>query len=328
MFVDLDERRNRVTIAVATEAAAAAVRQTVGALGVPGDAIHVFIRKPIRVRSSGRDHQSSDGSRRLAAPRDALPCLTSRMRPVEGGVKISIPWGGSQSACSLSVNAYSGTLLLFLTASHCTNVRGGPNDTRFSQSDYISGPTHDVGTEYQDPAWTTSPSKVTAAPCPAGYLCRDSDAALVRYADPSPSVVRFGYMARTTYYGTGTGVHGSTEVDGSNPRWQITAKTSYPSYGDKLHKEGFVSGWTWGTAEYPCIDLGQNGTSYHTFCQDLVVGAAFAEGDSGSGVFAVPGTAESTAITFYGVAWGGTDEDTAFSAVYNIEADLGVLRVH
>ena len=48
----------------------------------------------------------------------------------------------------------------------------------------------------------------------------------------------------------------------------------------------------------------------------------------GSGVFAVPGTAESTAITFYGVAWGGTDEDTAFSAVYNIEADLGVLRVH
>lgn len=52
VFVDLDEQRNRVTIAVASEAASSAVLQTVVGLGIPGDAIHVFVRKPIRVRAS------------------------------------------------------------------------------------------------------------------------------------------------------------------------------------------------------------------------------------------------------------------------------------
>lgn len=256
-----------------------------------------------------------------------LPYLTNRLRPVEGGVKISIPVGSSQAECSLAANAYIANVLGFLTASHCTNTRGGTNNTSFSQSDYISSSTHYVGTEHLDPAWTTPSSKINGTLCPASYSCRDSDAAFVRYADPSPSVVHSGYIARTTFYGTGTGVHGSTEIDASNPRWHITNSRAYPSVGDKLHKEGFVTGWTWGTVQHSCVHLGQSGTSFYLFCQEIIVGAAFAEGDSGAPVFAVPGTAESTDVMFFGVAWGGTDEDTAMSARDNLEVDLGVIDV-
>lgn len=327
VFIDLDELRNRVTIAVASQAATVTVQQAVAALGIPSDAIHVFVRKPIRVRASRPSRAPVIGLSSPGKRRQRLPYLTNRMRPVEGGVKISIPVGASQATCSLAANAYIANVLGFLTASHCTNVRGGTNNTAFYQSDYTSGATHHVGTEHLDPAWTTPSSKITGTLCPAGYSCRDSDAAFVRYADPSPSVVQSGYIARTTYYGTGTGAHGSTEIDASKPPWHITGSRAYPSVGDKLHKEGFVSGRTWGTVQNSCIHLGQTGTSYYLFCQDLILGAAFTEGDSGAPVFAVPGTAESTDVMFFGVAWGGTDEDTVLSARDNLEADLGVIDV-
>lgn len=315
-FVDLDEKRNRVTIAAANEAAVAEIRQKADAAGIPSALLNIMVRGPVRL---GVAHEGASEGPRVAET------LSARVRPVPGGVKIARPGAtsGTQETCTLGFNAYSGSALVFVTNSHCTKVQGGPNDTDFYQSDAFNGATDLVGREFSDPAWRSPTADPNCYYDTAGnpYYCRHSDAALVKYNDASATNVRFGYIARTAASATGMGVRGSTTVSTTAPRFQITAEQDYPRIGDRVHKMGMAGGWTYGTVTISCADFyyGQ----YLMYCQDTSDGAHFEDGDSGAPMFSVSGST----VTIFGVAWGTDDYGTLFSSMQRLEIDLGALRV-
>lgn len=320
-FVDLDERRNRVTIAAENEAAAARITRRAAAAGIPPGIVNVTVRGPIRLgvalERAGR------------TPLRAAETLSSRIRPVPGGVKIARPGStsGTQEACTLGFNAYSGTTLVFVTNSHCTNANGGTNNTDFYQSDTFNGATDLIGREFSDPAWRSPSADPNCYYDSVGnpFYCRHSDAALVRYNDASAANVQFGYIARTASSATGMGVRGSTTISATSPRFQITGEQDYPRLGEQVHKMGVTSGWTYGTVNISCGDFyyERDLKGYLMYCQDTSDGAGFEIGDSGGPVFVVNGGT----VTIFGVAWGSDSFGTLFSSMQRLELDLGALRV-
>ena len=202
-----------------------------------------------------------------AAPFEDLATLRDKLRPVPGGAQIVF----SNFFCTLGFNAYRGNVFGFVVNSHCTNVRGEADGTRYSQSVPASGA---IGTEVVDPGFSTAP------PCPAGRRCRMSDAAFAKY--DKTSLGGLGKIARTTSNGTETG---SVTLKNAGARLTITARTGSPLEGDTVHKIGRTTGWTFGTVLGTCLDA-NNSTDVTLFCQ-TIVRAGSGGGDSGSPVFYV-----------------------------------------
>lgn len=163
VFADLDEARNRVVIGVENAGAEARVRQAVGALGLPQDAVIIERTGPIF----------------------ALQSLRDRFDPIPGGVQIHF----GNYLCSIGVIAKAGSQLGFVTASHCTNKQGGTEGTVYYQPLNSTDATV-IGTEAIDPNYYNSHQ----GPCPyTGAKCRQSDAAFV--ASSGARVMQLGSIA-------------------------------------------------------------------------------------------------------------------------------------
>lgn len=290
-FLDTDEARNRVVVGVDSRAKGTdlgRLERELLAAGVPREAV-VF---------------------QEAAPFEDLVGLRDKIRPVPGGSQIVF----SNFACTLGFNAFRGNVFGFVVNSHCSNVRGESDGTRYSQSTPTSG---GIGTEIVDPGFSTLP------PCPAGRRCRMSDAAFARY--DKASLGGQGKIARTLSGGTETG---SLTLKNAGARFTITGRRSSPLQGETVHKVGRTTGWTFGTVTGTCVDA-NNSTDITLFCQS-VVRAGSGSGDSGSPVFYVlPGNK----ARLVGILWGGrTDPNLgtlyAFSPLQNIETELGQLEVN
>lgn len=162
-WVDADEARNRVTIAVERGTSPAQVRSAVARLGVPSAAVVVEEVEPVRPAVT----------------------LRQRVRPVVGGLQINFPG----FLCTLGFNAVRSGQRSFITNSHCTNVQGGTEATPYWQP--AEGPSSSlIGTEVADPGYTRGGG------CPSGRRCRRSDAARAAYASGTTSTL--GSIARTT----------------------------------------------------------------------------------------------------------------------------------
>jgi hypothetical protein len=290
-FLDVDEARNRVVVGVDSRAKSldrGGLERELLAAGVPREAV-VF---------------------QEAAPFEDLVGVRDKLRPVPGGSQIVF----SNFICTLGFNAYRNNVFGFIVNSHCTNVRGAVDGTRYSQSVPASGA---IGTEIADPGFSTDP------PCPTGRRCRMSDAAFVKY--DKMSLGGLGKIARTLSGGTETG---SLTLKNAGARFSITARTGSPLEGDTVHKLGRTTGWTFGTVIGTCVDA-NNGTDVTMFCQS-VVRAGSGSGDSGSPVFYVlPGNK----ARLVGILWGGRTDPVlgtlfAFSPLENIEEELGPLKVN
>lgn len=290
-FLDSDEGRNRVVVGVDPRAEGLdpdRLEREILAQGVPREAV-VF---------------------QEAAPFEDLATLRDKLRPVPGGAQIAF----SNFFCTLGFNAYRNNVFGFVVNSHCTNVRGEADGTRYSQGVPAGGA---IGTEVADPSFSTGP------PCPAGRRCRMSDAAFARY--DKTSLGGLGKMALTTSKGTETG---SVTLKNPGARLTITARTGSPLQGDTVHKIGRTTGWTFGTVLGTCVES-NNSTDVTLFCQ-TIVRAGSGGGDSGSPVFySLPGNK----ARLVGILWGGRTDPAlgtlfAFSPLENIEAELGPLKVN
>jgi hypothetical protein len=329
-FVDLDQTINRIKIGMADLTAAAAAEKAITAAGVPLEATSIILHAPFR---PGR-HKTRGPS--IMTGRTGMftdDSITLNHRPTRGGLKISRVSGpGTQEACTLGFNAWADDgSAVFVTNSHCMNEMGGTRDTYLYQANTYNSLDY-VGLEYRDPNWLdyTADPNCPQNPFPQYPKCRYSDAALVKYDDQSSNTVWIGRIAKTSYYGTGWGNAGSLIVDASAPVWTITDVGQFPAVGDVLHKVGERTGWTYGTVSEDCVDATEFdlGTYFWLYCQDIISGAYFNEGDSGSPVFWVPSSPPGTTnVSLYGVAWGfnTTYGETMFSAYSNIQYDLGVL---
>jgi hypothetical protein len=293
VFLDVDERANRVVVGLDATRAKSLDRdrleRRILAAGVPRPA--VVLRETAHI--------------------EPWTGLQDKVRPAAGGLQIVF----SGFACTLGFNAYRDASFGFLIASHCTDVMGEVEGTRFYQS--LPGKGNAIGTETADPEFSTDP------PCPAGKRCRFSDTAFAKYDNP-----RLGGLGKIARPVSGGSESGTLTLKPTSARFSITGRAGAPMVGDFVHKVGRTTGWTFGTVIGTCMDVNED-VDVTLFCQSLVqLGGG--PGDSGSPVFTVlPGNK----ARLVGLLWGGGDDPTlgivgVFSPLENIEEDLGPLRIN
>ncbi|MBW3569750.1 MAG: S1 family peptidase [Gemmatimonadetes bacterium] len=289
--------------------------QLTGVLGTPG-VVYTDIDESRNVLRVGVENAGLERAVRAHAARSGVPgeavevtvtepikrvghTLQDYNRPVEGGLQIALAAG----TCTLGYSVNWGS---YLTNSHCTDTQGGVEYTAHYQP---SAPYY-IGYEYADPYYWSGGS------CPAGRRCRYSDSSLGAY--DSGTWWHQGWVARTTYWGTTS--PGSIIIDDYSPRLQVTGEQAYPTQGQWLDKIGKTTGWTYGQVTYTCVHTNVYLSDITQLCQDFV-NAAVDEGDSGSPVFVWHGST----VTAAGLLWGGSGSTFVFSAISNIEWELGNL---
>jgi hypothetical protein len=289
VYTDLDESTNRLVIGVESSLHSTSVAGAAARLGIPAAAVTF---KPV-----GAIHP--------------LVTLRDRIRPVRAGLQLSIAGLGT---CTLGFNAIHGTERSFITNSHCTNQQGGVEGTNFSQN-VGAGSTNIIGTEVEDPLYLPYP---IYSACPAGRVCRRSDAARANYKSTVSSLL--GRIARTT------GPNNGSLTIGNPSSFTITSEATSSSFviGTPANKVGRTTGWTIGPVTATCVNSNQAFSNFTKLCQTYVA-AGVGPGDSGSPVFQV---ISGLNVRLLGIVWGGPSDGSyfVFSPMRNIEQDIGVLR--
>src|SRR5262245_7946759 len=288
VLVDVDERRNSVVVGVEKPDQIDQVKAFLAKKGLPGDGVVVEVREGIK----------------------PLVTLRDRVRPVDGGLQVAF----AGYLCTLGFNAFSANIRSYVVNSHCTDTRNGVDFTNHYQN--TNAGANYIGYEYRDPPlWS----------CFGGTRrCRYSDAALGAYNYYTPSDL--GQIARTTYWGRAAG---SITIDPARPNFQIRAEKAFPLGGEMLEKMGRTTGWTWGLVTNTCVDTNVLATNITMLCQDWVSGGSN-NGDSGSPVFrwGYGNQLFGTNVELFGILWGGNGQSFVFSAMSNIEWELGALTTH
>lgn len=165
-YTDLDEAANRVKIGIASESVRAQVVTILEKARVPAEAVDIVV----------------------SPPAVDLALLSDYVRPLAGGLQIQ---NDKRENCTLGLIAtHNGAEIPvhgFLTNSHCTNIRGGDENTDFYQDINPEIPNTEpnrlIGVEYKDPALRHIPGLTwEAILCSPGiYVCRYSDAAFVQF---------------------------------------------------------------------------------------------------------------------------------------------------
>ena len=284
VYLDIDERRNRLVFGVEGEAIdsfTVELRRFLSGTRVPPEAVIVEAAEPI----------------------EPLELLTDKIRPVPAGVQI----GASGGFCTLGINAVRGGVKGFITNSHCTATRGVVDGTVFSQNMPGSG---QIGVETVDPPFFTGGS------CPSGRKCRRSDAVFAAY--DSADFSAGPKIANPLVWGLN---FGTLQVNQFTPRLPVTGFLfGSVSSGSVVFKVGRTTGGTLGTVTSTCVDVNVNLSSYTMLCQDRVGGGA-AKGDSGSPVFVQ--SSGLTAATLAGLLWGGSNGTYTYSPWIFVFSELG-----
>jgi hypothetical protein len=289
VYTDLDESTNRLVVGVEPGVSSMGVLAAAARLGVPASAVTM----------------------KHAGAIQPLVTLRDKIRPVRAGLQLSIAGLGT---CTLGFNAIHGTERSFVTNSHCTNQQGGVDGTNFSQN-VGAGSTNIIGTEVEDPLYLPYP---IYSACPAGRVCRRSDAARANYKSTVPSLL--GRIARTT------GPNNGSLTIGNPSSFTITSEATSSSFviGTPANKVGRTTGWTIGPVTATCVNSNQAFSNITKLCQTYVA-ASVGPGDSGSPVFQI---ISGLNVRLLGIVWGGPSDGSyfVFSPMRNIEQDLGVLR--
>lgn len=236
--------------------------------------------------------------------------------PVRGGLQIEWFNGPDAFLCTLGFLAKtsSGDVVM-TTNSHCSPRMGHEENAHYYQPVNVAGAF--LGSELKDPPFFMDTR------CPTGYRCRNSDSLLIQAA--ATTTTKFGYIARTKGRAESLG---SIDISATSPTIAIKGEAPYPGLNEDLDKIGRTTGWTHGLVADTCVNVNEgrpDGQSPDVviMCSDFV-GAGVAGGDSGSPVFRY----SNGAATVIGLLFGETPNAFVFSAMQNIEDELGPLTVH
>ncbi|MBT8397000.1 MAG: hypothetical protein KJN92_08540, partial [Gemmatimonadetes bacterium] len=229
--LDLDERRNRVSIGLATGSGRAQVLEVLKDLDVPLEAVAIAVTGSVNPGVLNKKPEP-------APPLRAATNLYDRVRPIPGGVKFVVSNPSYSTNCTMGFNARSwpsGTYR-FITNSHCTYDLFDL-DQGITKAVQVSAP-DTIGLEAVDPdGWTCGLPGFRR-------VCRYSDAAAYSYYASVIDSVDFGAIARPEGPpGTGSS-SGSTTIDSIRPRFYIKGSVNWPISGDSAHKVGLKTGWT------------------------------------------------------------------------------------
>jgi hypothetical protein len=315
VFTDIDETQNRLRVGVEAGVSQADIQHALQMLDVPLDAVSIEVTEPITPMSTLRDLQE----------------------PLAGGLQLVFQRGAGWFACTLGFNVTRGgpgqgraqgrNETFFATNSHCTVQRGAVAPTEYWHPwspplAHLGTVGSIVGVEVLDPPFFTDP-------CFAGWVCRWSDAALVRHTQGTSA--KLGAIYRTRSFTTGNVAATLELIDEGAPKFFfIQGESPSPMVGETLDKVGRTTGWTRGPVTQTCLNAGIAGVvATAMLCQDRVR-AMVAGGDSGSPVFQQQGDSKDAIL--YGILWGGSvqagQQTYVFSALENMRADLGNFRTH
>lgn len=312
VFVDLDEKRNRVVVGVADASGRAAAQARVAALGVPAGAVE-FEQAAYPETLAPIVYAPDDYS----APFNGST-LNDYRRPLQGGLQIAFRRTGQSVGeyyrCTMGFIAIRNGERVAVTNSHCSDRSWDLDNTSYFQP--VPGTDRYIGYERSDPNGSSCGFAST-------NVCRNADA-MAMYLDNGASGSK-GYIARTAFFGSGRHNAGSRVIDGANPQFTITA-TGTIAGGAMAEKVGATTGWTRGTIDKTCVDLS---VSYRTYsklrCQTYATYESD-RGDSGSPVFR---SGSNGTATLLGIHWAssGDDQYAIFSSFAQIQKDLGTLDV-
>jgi hypothetical protein len=265
------------------------VRAALARVGMPDGALVVEEREPVTFAVG-------QGPRPKAKPGSGTS-LQGAFRPTIGGIQINFPG----YLCTLGFNVGGGS---FITNSHCTSTQGGTENTPYWQPTSSTSPTQ-IATEAADPAYSSN-----LAGCPAGRVCRRSDASRASYINGTTNTV--GQIAKTGRPGRSLTVTG---------RFNITSETS-AVVGNVVNKVGRTTGWSQGSVTNTCVNTNVSGSNITQLCQTFV-SATVGSGDSGSPVFRITSGDD---VGLVGILWGGSGSQSfVYSPLSQIEAELGNL---
>ena len=291
VFVDADEASNRVRIGV-ERGAAGRVRMALARAGLPDGAVIVEEREPVTFAVG-----QGPGSKPRAKPGSGSS-LQGAVRPIIGGVQINFPG----FLCTLGFNVGGGS---FITNSHCTNTQGGTEGTPYWQPS--SSASAQIATESADPIYRTG-----LTGCPAGRVCRFSDASRASYAGGAQFAM--GRIAKTQRPGRGLNITGQFTITGEGAA----------TVGTVVNKVGRTTGWSQGNVTNTCVHTNVSGSNITQLCQNFV-SATVGSGDSGSPVFQILSGDD---VRLVGILWGGSGSQSfVYSPLSNIEMsqELGAL---
>lgn len=285
--VDLDERRNAVTVWVADESARAGVEAELARAGVPVSAAIVEV----------------------TGPAEATQTLTNFFRPLQAGYQIQ---NGAGTTCTLGPPGLTTGGPTYLTNSHCTTTFWGNTGNAIYQ--HVVGGAWFIGNEALD---------TPGFACGGGWVCRWSDAALIRVA---PNVPWGNQIARTT----GFGWHwapGSIN-NGGLAAWNVlNPPLWWPGVGMVVDKVGRDTGWNRGLVTNSCMNFVAPAPAppgRRLLCQYVMTNMA-GPGDSGSPVFRqlIGNRAQVTGVLWGRVVLAG-QRRSVFSPRGGVFTDLGV----
>lgn len=281
VFTDIDEKANQLVVGVADPSVAKDVSAIFAGSGTPAGVVQVEVIATV-------DDEN----------------LTQAHIPHVGGLRIRNDNGGG---CTLGFNAKRQGVNGFVTNSHCTNAKGGIENSFFYQPAQIVCSTYwcnfPTGIEVADPAY--QPTVWDPLGCPSGRVCRLSDSAFVNnfYVTNAPSPLN--KIARPASSFT-TAWNGSDTYD--------IAFAMNPLSGQAVTKVGATTGRTNGYVLSTCVSVNSSnpsgGQPVTNLCQ-YHGGYASGPGDSGSPVFMRFG---STAI-LVGLHWGSGGWFSPWSSV-------------
>lgn len=305
----IDERSNRLRIDAMSEVGVPGIRALLHRLGIPQEAVALEVTGPISNAAT----------------------LLDRRRPVLGGLQTQTNTDDppKRPTCTYGPNALYGSERNMITNSHCTwgSIQtGGWIGAELFQHDV---PTYEsdrdeyqYGIEVQDPAHSSS-----IYGCPAGYVCRYSDAARISLDAWSTSTGwDLGGIARTTSRAVLPTIIGSLTIDGNNPTFQIVGVASDIFVGDFAEKVGRTTGWTGGSVTSTCYTVM---VAPHAYPCQVEVAAGVGGGDSGAPVFWL----SSSGYRLFGILFAGllspvtnTGERLYFSKWGDVDYELGTVN--
>ncbi len=283
-LTDLQEGENRIEVGVDSSDAVVTLETSLISLGIPRDAIVVQVRELPDPQSHTLQDRASGGV-------------------IEGGYQIK---GVGQGNCTLGFNVDRSGEAGFITNGHCTESDwdGGVDGTEFYQPD-DSNSANLIGEETIDPPFSSD-----YANCPAGKVCRYSDAAFVELA--SGVSRNLGKIAKTSL--------GSINV--YHPAsYRIVAEDDSTTVGETVFKVGKSTGRTEATITGTCVRYNGLGNRV-LLCQDTASGNS-SSGDSGSPVFRITNSPNTNDVELLGVHHSGGSSLIVFSSIGQIYYDLG-----
>ena len=300
VFTDADEKNNRIRIGVTSPAEMESIKAEAARVDVPVAAV-LFVQHP-----GFTPHADGDS-------------LTSRMRPVPGGVRTHVEKHDfTLGLCTLGANAIWRGMRVFLSNSHCTGVIGVVHGRRVFQNDFLYDSIA-IATEISDPA-LIEPGAVYECNVSSPDKCRYSDVALFQYINSTTAEP--AKIARTMTWSAFRGDTATRQINLADPRLTITLAVGKASAGEHIDKMGASSGWTYGDVYSTCVK-GRNGNVVF-ICQQMVHYGAKV-GDSGAPVFRNPSGGAYAYL--HGIHWGGNKIngvwESIFSPLYNIDVDFG-----